>query len=283
MRRFVVYALTMLCVVVTLNIVINVVCALLGIDITGTSFTGMFVLSVIFGFASSVIGLFLSKPMVIRSMGVNVIKTPSTQVEAWLQETVRLLAAKKGVKCPQVGIYHSPEMNAFATGWNKDDALVAVSTGLLERMEQDEIEAVLGHEMSHVSNGDMVTMCLAQGAVNTIAYMASWIIAGFMRGENRAPSFLVQHLCLMLFNFLGCIVVNAFSRWREYRADAGSAEVLGTEPMIKALEALKYQTVDTKPDEVKAMCISGSNSFMELFMTHPPLEKRIAALKQRRN
>ena len=286
MGRGLVYLLTMARVVVTLGIVLNVACALFGVPVGGGNFVMIVVMSALMGFAGSIIGLFLSKTIVKHQMKVQVITKPKNQAENWLVQTVALLAEKKGVKMPEVGIYDADEMNAFATGWNKDAALVAVSSGLLEHMEQNEIEAVLGHEMSHVSNGDMVTMCLVQGAVNTLAYLISFVIANALRANNRGSSFqiyMIQHLCIMVFGFLGNLAVLAFSRWREYRADAGSAQVLGKDAMIQALEALGRQTVEKKPDEVRAMCIFGVDSVSELFMTHPPLEKRIAALKKLRN
>ncbi len=286
MGRGLVYLLTMAGVVVTLGIVLNVACALFGVPVGGGNFVMIVVMSALMGFAGSIIGLFLSKTIVKHQMKVQVITKPKNQAENWLAQTVALLAEKKGVKMPEVGIYDADEMNAFATGWNKDAALVAVSSGLLEHMEQNEIEAVLGHEMSHVSNGDMVTMCLVQGAVNTLAYLISFVIANALRANNRGSSFqiyMIQHLCIMVFGFLGNLAVLAFSRWREYRADAGSAQVLGKDAMIQALEALGRQTVEKKPDEVRAMCIFGVDSVSELFMTHPPLEKRIAALKKLRN
>lgn len=286
MGRGLVYLLTMAGVVVTLGIVLNVACALFGVPVGGGNFVMIVVMSALMGFAGSIIGLFLSKTIVKHQMKVQVITKPKNQAENWLVQTVALLAEKKGVKMPEVGIYDADEMNAFATGWNKDAALVAVSSGLLEHMEQNEIEAVLGHEISHVSNGDMVTMCLVQGAVNTLAYLISFVIANALRANNRGSSFqiyMIQHLCIMVFGFLGNLAVLAFSRWREYRADAGSAQVLGKDAMIQALEALGRQTVEKKPDEVRAMCIFGVDSVSELFMTHPPLEKRIAALKKLRN
>lgn len=286
MGRGLVYLLTMAGVVVTLGIVLNVACALFGVPVGGGNFVMIVVMSALMGFAGSIIGLFLSKTIFKHQMKVQVITKPKNQAENWLVQTVALLAEKKGVKMPEVGIYDADEMNAFATGWNKDAALVAVSSGLLEHMEQNEIEAVLGHEMSHVSNGDMVTMCLVQGAVNTLAYLISFVIANALRANNRGSSFqiyMIQHLCIMVFGFLGNLAVLAFSRWREYRADAGSAQVLGKDAMIQALEALGRQTVEKKPDEVRAMCIFGVDSVSELFMTHPPLEKRIAALKKLRN
>ena len=189
MGRGLVYLLTMAGVVVTLGIVLNVACALFGVPVGGGNFVMIVVMSALMGFAGSIIGLFLSKTIVKHQMKVQVITKPKNQAENWLVQTVALLAEKKGVKMPEVGIYDADEMNAFATGWNKDAALVAVSSGLLEHMEQNEIEAVLGHEMSHVSNGDMVTMCLVQGAVNTLAYLISFVIANALRANNRGSSF----------------------------------------------------------------------------------------------
>ncbi len=164
------YMLTMTAIIITVGIVANIIFAVLGIEIDKQSLTMILGISFVMGGASSVIGLFTSKMMVKKSMGVQVIEVPRTQAEKWLTETVYLLAKKKGVQNPEVGIYNASEMNAFATGWNKNAALVAVSSGLLQQMDQDEIEAVLGHEMSHVSNGDMVTMSLVQGLVNTLVY-----------------------------------------------------------------------------------------------------------------
>lgn len=286
--------LTMVGVLITVTIVGNIILAVLGVKMNGASMAVLLFTSAIFGFAGSLISLFLSKTIVKKSMGVEVITNPSSQAEKWLVNTVAGLAAKKGVKMPEVGIYQANEMNAFATGWNRNDALVAVSTGLLDKMEQDEIEAVLGHELSHVANGDMVTQTLLQGVVNTFVYFISFVLSSIIANalanrdsENSSSSGLgstivyhaVASLLQVVFGILGTMVVMWFSRWREYHADRGSAQVLGKDAMINALEALKRQVVEEKPENVKALCIAGAPSFAELFMTHPPLEKRIAALK----
>ena len=294
--RGIFYILTMLGVLAVVGVIGSIVITALGIELDKASLITLLVISAIFG---SIISLFLSKSLVKKSMKVQVITHPRDQREEWLVKTVSLLAVKKGLKMPEVGIYYADEMNAFATGWNKDDALVAVSSGLLDRMEQDEVEAVLGHEMSHVANGDMVTQTLLQGVLNTFVYFFSFVIAQVIiqalsnnrssnddNGRNYGGNYFVYHMITnflqMIFGFLATLVVLWFSRWREYRADAGSAEVLGSRAMIKALEALKEQHVEKKPDSVKALCISGADSFAELFMTHPPLEKRIEALKSKK-
>ena len=297
--RGIFYILTMLGVLAVVGVIGSIVITALGIELDKASLITLLVISAIFGSIGSIISLFLSKSLVKKSMKVQVITHPRDQREEWLVKTVSLLAVKKGLKMPEVGIYYADDMNAFASGWNKDDALVAVSSGLLDRMEQDEVEAVLGHEMSHVANGDMVTQTLLQGVLNTFVYFFSFVIAQVIiqalsnnrssnddNGRNYGGNYFVYHMITnflqMIFGFLATLVVLWFSRWREYRADAGSAEVLGSRAMIKALEALKEQHVEKKPDSVKALCISGADSFAELFMTHPPLEKRIEALKSKK-
>lgn len=297
--RGIFYILTMLGVLAVVGVIGSIVITALGIELDKASLITLLVISAIFGSIGSIISLFLSKSLVKKSMKVQVITHPRDQREEWLVKTVSLLAVKKGLKMPEVGIYYADEMNAFATGWNKDDALVAVSSGLLDHMEQDEVEAVLGHEMSHVANGDMVTQTLLQGVLNTFVYFFSFVIAQVIiqalsnnrssnddNGRNYGGNYFVYHMITnflqMIFGFLATLVVLWFSRWCEYRADAGSAEVLGSRAMIKALEALKEQHVEKKPDSVKALCISGADSFAELFMTHPPLEKRIEALKSKK-
>jgi|SRR5574344_74660 heat shock protein HtpX len=286
--RGIVYCLTMLGVLFVVGIVFSIILSVANVQIGNGGIITILIFSAIMGFAGSLISLFLSKIIVKKSMNVQVITTPSNKAESWLVNTIELLASKKGVKMPEVGIYSASEMNAFATGWNRNSALVAVSSGLLDNMEQDEIEAVLGHEMSHVANGDMVTQTLVQGIVNTFVYALSFIIANIitnaLKGNkevNRMTYYLINSVLQMLFGICGTIVVMWFSRWREYHADAGSADVLGKDAMIKALNALKSQHVDKKPENVKTLCIAGMDGFSELFMTHPPLDKRIAALKRR--
>lgn len=289
--RGITYILTMLGVLLVVGVVTRIIFSVIGADMSSGNLTTILILSAVMGFAGSLISLFLSKTIVKHSMHVNVIETPTDNTEKWLVDTIALLAQKKGVGMPEVGIYQANEMNAFATGWNRNAALVAVSSGLLNTMEQDEIEAVLGHEMSHVANGDMVTQTLLQGIINTFVYALSFIIANVItnalnngKDNNRGGSMMIYYainsVLQMLFGFCGSLVVLWFSRWREYHADAGSAEVLGKESMIKALEALKGQHVENKPENVKALCIAGLNGASELFMTHPSLDKRIAALRK---
>lgn len=288
------YVITMMAILLLVGIVGHIVMALLGINLDTASYSTLFVMCAIFGMVGSIISLFSSKFIVKKSMHVEVIVHPANQAEKWLLETVSGLAKAKGVGMPEVGIYNSEEVNAFATGWNRDSALVAVSSGLLDKMEQDEIEAVLGHEMSHVANGDMVTMCLLQGIMNTFVYFLSYIVAIAIttalsgnKSSNRSEingfgSYIIRSILQMVFGVLASIVLMGFSRWREYRADAGSADVLGKQAMINALKRLQKQVnVSKKPDNVKALCINGTSAFSELFMSHPPLEKRIKALQER--
>lgn len=256
----------------------------------------------VLGIGGSLIGLFTSKSSVMKQMNVQLINTPATEGEEltegekWLVKTVKDIADKKGLKMPDVGIYVANEMNAFATGWNRDSALVAVSTGLLESMDKKQIAAVLGHELSHVDNGDMVTITLLQGVVNTfvmtLSSIAASIISAIMNGNNNRRGSSVSsrmvnntmfYVMQTLFGFLGTAVVMWFSRYREYRADAGSADVLGKDSMISALQALKGDNsqVTKKSRVVKALCIN-ARDFGELFMSHPPLDKRIAALQSRK-
>ncbi|MBQ9275510.1 MAG: protease HtpX [Succinivibrio sp.] len=291
MRRGLVYLATMVGIIVVIGIVSNIICALLGVDPGSGGIGSILLISAVMGFAGSLISLFMSKSMVKRSMGVRVIGAPQTQDEQFLVNTISMLAQKKGVQMPEVGIYDAQEMNAFATGWNRNQALVAVSSGLLRQMNQEEVSAVLGHEMSHVANGDMVTMSLVQGIVNTFVYALSYLAAAALasrdrnsRGGSVMMQYAVRSVLQMCLGFLGTMVVMWFSRLREYRADAGSAEVLGNAAMIRALQALKQQSASTqKPATVQALCIFGVSSASELFMSHPPLDKRIAALSSHQN
>ena len=214
---------------------------------------------------------------------------PRNDDERWLVETVKHIAEKKGVGMPEVGIWQSHEVNAFATGWNRDDALVAVSTGILSRMSRDELKAVLGHELSHVANGDMVTMGIIQGIINAFVLWLSVIVSRALSGMNDrnrgagslAGYYVMQPVLQIVFGLLGTIVVRWFSRWREYRADAGSAEVYGKDAMIAALQALRSGPEPEKhEDGTGCLCINDAFSFMELMSTHPTIEKRIAALQK---
>ncbi len=247
----------------------------------------LLVYSAIIGFSGSIISLFLSKTMAKKTMGVHLIDQPRTRDESWLLETVRQQAQAAGIKMPEVGIFEGTP-NAFATGWNKNDALVAVSTGLLGSMNHDEVEAVLAHEISHVANGDMVTLTLIQGVVNTFVVFLSRIIGHlvdrvvFRVEQGHGPAFWITSIVAQfVLGILATIIVMWFSRWREYRADAGSAELAGQQKMISALRRLK-QVHDPKPlpDEMAALGITGAG-LKELFASHPPLEDRIAALERR--
>ena len=248
----------------------------------------LLIYSAIIGFSGSLISLFLSKFMAKKSMGVHLIEQPQSPDEMWLLNTVQRQAQAAGIKMPEVGIFEGAP-NAFATGWNRNDALVAVSTGLLQSMNRDEVEAVMAHEISHVANGDMVTLTLIQGVVNTFVVFFSRIIGHvvdrvvFKVERGHGPAFWITSLIAQfVLGILASMIVMWFSRWREYRADAGSAQLAGRDKMISALRRLQ-QAKDPQPlpDEMAAFGISGAG-LKELFASHPPLEERIAALQRGR-
>lgn len=253
---------------------------------------GVLVFSLIVGFAGSIISLLMSKHLAKSSMGVYVIEQPSNPTERWLVETVYRLADQAGVGRPEVGIFDSPQPNAFATGANRDNALVAVSSGLLQHMSKDEVEAVLGHEISHVANGDMITMTLMQGVVNTFVMFFATVIGHvvdrvvFKNEEGHGPAYYITSLIAQaLLTLLATMLVMWFSRWREFHADAGGAELAGREKMIAALRRLQQASEpEDLPDQMAAFGISGraTRGFKELFLSHPPLEDRIEALQQMR-
>ena len=271
---------------------ISVTFRLLGIDNllaqnnVDLDMNALLIYSAIIGFSGSIISLFLSKTMAKKTMGVHLIDQARTEDESWLLETVRRQAQAAGIKMPEVGIFEGAA-NAFATGWNKNDALVAVSTGLLQSMNRDEVEAVLAHEISHVANGDMVTLTLVQGVVNTFVVFLSRIIGHlidrvvFRVEQGHGPAFWITSLIAQfVLGILATMIVMWFSRWREFRADAGSAHLAGRQKMIGALRRLQ-QVHDPKPlpEEMAAFGISGAG-LKELFSSHPPLEDRIAALER---
>ena len=271
---------------------ISVTFRLLGIDNllaqnnVDLDMNALLIYSAIIGFSGSIISLFLSKTMAKKTMGVHLIDQARTDDESWLLDTVRRQAQAAGIKMPEVGIFEGAA-NAFATGWNKNDALVAVSTGLLQSMNHDEVEAVLAHEISHVANGDMVTLTLIQGVVNTFVVFLSRIIGHlvdrvvFRVEQGHGPAFWITSLIAQfVLGILATMIVMWFSRWREYRADAGSAHLAGRQKMIGALRRLQ-QVHDPKPlpEEMAAFGISGAG-LKELFSSHPPLEDRIAALER---
>jgi len=225
-----------------------------------------------------------------RSTGAHVIEVPANTTERWLVDTVRRQAERAGIGMPEVAIYDAPDVNAFATGWNRNNALVAVSTGLLNNMSQDEAEAVLGHEISHVANGDMVTLTLIQGVLNTfvifisrvIGYIVDRVLLKNEKGEGMG-FFIATMAAEVVLGVLASMVVAWFSRHREFRADAGGASLAGREKMIAALERLKGNHEQTAlPTQMSALGISGGGAMMKLFMSHPPLDERIAALRAAR-
>jgi heat shock protein HtpX len=255
--------------------------------------TAVLIWAGLIGFSGSLISLFISKGMAKRSMGVQVIDRPSTPFETWLMTVVERQAQAAGISMPEVGIFDSPDPNAFATGWNRNDALVAVSTGLLQQMNRDEVEAVVGHEISHVANGDMVTLTLVQGVVNTFVVFLSTIIGHFVdriifkTEEGHGPAyFIVSMVAQVLLSILATMIVMWFSRYREFRADAGGANLTSRAKMASALRALQrvHEPRDLPAGEFAAFGISGGigDGIKRLFMSHPPLEERIAALEGRR-
>jgi heat shock protein HtpX len=290
MKRVFLFLVTNLAVVLVLGIVLNIVFAAFGID--NRSITGLLVFSAVFGFGGALISLAMSKWIAKRSTGAQVIDNPTTPTERWLINMVSAQAKKAGIGMPEVAIYDSPEINAFATGMNKNNALVAVSSGLLNGMSEDEAEAVLAHEVSHIANGDMVTLTLIQGVVNTFVIFLARVIAGAIsnaaRGSNNGSSALggfayygIVFVLEMLFGILASIIVMWFSRQREYRADAGSAKLAGRQKMIAALTRLKSNSESQLDGTMMAFGISGKSAFSELFMSHPPLDKRIDVLRRR--
>jgi heat shock protein HtpX len=287
MKRIALFLLTNLAVMAVLTVVLRV----LGLDQVAFSATGMqygqlLAFSAVVGFTGSIISLLMSKTMAKMSTGAQVITQPSNQTEAWLVETVRRIADKAGIGMPEVAIYEG-EPNAFATGAFRNSALVAVSTGLLQSMNKEEVEAVLGHEVAHVANGDMVTLTLIQGVVNTFVVFLSRIVGAivdrtvFRTERGTGPGYFITVLvCQMLFGVLASIVVAWFSRKREFRADAGSAAYLGSPmPMVNALKRLGGVEPGALPKAMSGFGITDKAGFMALFSTHPPIEVRIAALQ----
>ena len=268
---------------------VSIVMSVLGVN--PNQFGGLLVMAALFGFGGSIISLLLSKWMAKRSTGAHVIEQPRNEAEQWLLSTVRRQAEAAGIGMPEVAIYDAPEINAFATGANRNNALVAVSTGLLRAMNRDEAEAVLAHEVSHVANGDMVTMALLQGVLNTfvivLARVVGRVVDGAISGnrDSDAPGFgyyIIVFVLEMVFGLFASMIAMWFSRHREFRADAGGANLAGRDKMIAALERLAQNHGEsTLPKQVAAFGISGGvgGGLKRLLMSHPPLEERIAALR----
>jgi heat shock protein HtpX len=291
MKRIALFVATNVAVLAVIYLVLNIlgVEQVLTQDGTQLDLKALLVFSAVVGFSGSLISLAMSKLMAKMSTGAKVIDTPRNATESWLVNTVHRFADQAGIRHPEVAIYDAPDVNAFATGPTRNNALVAVSTGLLSRLSQREVEAVLGHEVSHVANGDMVTLTLLQGVVNTFVIFLSRVV-GFvvdrvlLRNERgTGPGFfLASFVAQILLGILASMIVMWFSRQREFRADAGGATLAGRESMISALEGLRRQSQPAQlPEAIRAFGISGGRLGLgRLFMSHPPLEERIAALQR---
>ncbi len=288
MMRIALFLMTNLAVMLVFGLILSLT------GIQSSSVQGLMIMAGLFGFGGAFVSLLMSKWMALRSVGGEVIEQPRNETERWLMETIGRQAQQAGIAMPQVAIYHAPDINAFATGARRNASLVAVSTGLLQNMSRDEAEAVLAHEVSHIANGDMITMTLIQGVVNTFVIFVSRILAqiaaGFMSGNrddgeessngNPLVYFAVSMVLELVFGILASIITMWFSRHREFHADAGSAKLVGREKMIAALQRLKTSYEPQEPSSMMAFCINGKGkSFSELFMSHPPLDKRIEALR----
>lgn len=283
MMRIGLFLLTNLAVMLVFGIVLSI----LGID--AHSVTGLLIFALIFGFTGSFISLLLSKTMALKAVGGQIITQPRNAEEYWLLDTVRGLSNQLQIKMPEVAIYRAADMNAFATGARRDHSLIAVSTALLETMNKDEAEAVLAHEISHVANGDMVTMTLLQGVLNTfvifISRMLASVVSQAMSERSRDMSQMAYFVIVMVFEFvfgiLASIIAMWFSRYREFHADAGAAKLVGKDKMIAALQRLKVSYEPQEESTIMAFCINGAKKvkFSELFMSHPSLDKRIEALR----
>ena len=297
MMRIGLFLLTNLAVLVVAGIILS----LFGVGsyhgAGGLNLGSLLVFCLVFGMVGSLVSLFMSKWIAKKTTGTELIdpNAPRNQAEAWLLQEVAQLAQRSGINMPEVGIFPSYQSNAFATGWNKNDALVAVSTGLLERMNKDELRAVLAHEIGHVANGDMVTLALVQGVVNAFVMFFARIVGDFIdrkvfgREEGEAPGwsyFLITIVLDIVFGILASAIVMWFSRYREYRADEAGARLAGKEAMISALLRLQAESEmpDQMPKEMKAFAISAGReegfSLAALFQTHPSIEQRVAALRQ---
>lgn len=292
MLRIGLFLLTNLAVMVVFGIVMTVLAPMLGIR-SGGGLTGLMIMCFMYGMIGSMVSLFMSKWMAKKSTGTQIIEQPSNQMEQWLVETVRRQAQMVNIDMPEVGIFNNPSPNAFATGWNKNSALVAVSTGLLQNMNQDEVEAVLAHEIGHVANGDMVTLALVQGVMNSFVMFFARIVGQMIdravfKSENGygIGYYLTTMVLDVVFGMVASAIVMWFSRYREFRADEMGAKLAGRDKMISALNRLKpaSQQPDYMPEGMKAFAISEGLkegfSFAKLFSSHPSLDDRIASLQK---
>ena len=288
MKRIFLFLATNMAIVLVLSVTMRLLGVEPYLNANGLNLTSLLIFAAVMGFGGSFISLAISKWSVKQSMGVHVIEAPSNSTEFWLVETIRKYSQEAGIRMPEVGIYESPDVNAFATGMSKNSSLIAVSTGLLQQMTRQEAEAVLGHEVSHAANGDMVTLALIQGVVNTFVMFLSRVIGHlvdrvvFKTERGQGPAFFVTMIIAeLVLGILASIIVMWFSRQREFRADRGGASLAGRRNMIAALERLNSLHPQPLPDKMAAFGIAGGigGGLKRLFMTHPPLEERIAALK----
>ncbi len=295
-KRIFLFLATNLAVLLLLSVTVPLLTSFFGIRLDASQFTVLLIIAAVMGFGGAFISLALSKWMAKRFSGAEVIETPRNGTEQWLLDTVRRLAKQAGIGMPEVAIFNAPEVNAFATGMSRDNSLVAVSAGLLQTMDRDEAEAVLGHEISHIANGDMVTLTLIQGVLNTFVIVLSRVIGQIvdnaLRGDRDDDSrgygigyWVATIVAEIVLGIFASMIVMWFSRKREFRADFGGAKLAGRNKMIAALERLRraHEPV-ALPDQIKTFGISGGvgSGMARLFMSHPPLEERIAALQQAR-
>jgi heat shock protein HtpX len=288
MKRIILFLMTNLAIVLVLSVTMRLLGVEPYLNANGLNLNALLIFAAVMGFGGSFISLAISKWSAKTSMGVHVIEAPSNSTEFWLVETVRKYSQQAGIAMPEVGIYEAPDVNAFATGMSKNSSLIAVSTGLLQQMTRQEAEAVIGHEVAHAANGDMVTLALIQGVVNTFVMFLSRVIGHlvdrvvFKTERGQGPAFFVTMIVAeLVLGILASIIVMYFSRQREFRADQGGASLAGRQNMIAALERLNSLHPPPLPDKMAAFGIAGGGGggLKRLFMTHPPLEERIAALR----
>ena len=288
MKRILLFLATNLAIVFVLSITMRLLGVEPYLNANGLNLSALLIFAAVMGFGGSLISLAISKWSAKTAMGVHVIEAPANSTEFWLLETVRKYSEQAGIAMPEVGIYDAPDVNAFATGMSKNSSLIAVSTGLLQQMTRQEAEAVIGHEVAHAANGDMVTLALIQGVVNTFVMFLSRVIGHlvdrvvFKTERGQGPAFFVTMIVAeLVLGILASIIVMYFSRQREFRADQGGASLAGRQNMIAALERLNSLHPQPLPDKMAAFGIAGGvgGGLKRLFMTHPPLEERIAALR----
>lgn len=289
MKRILLFLATNVAIVLVLSVTMRLLGVEPYLNANGLNLTSLLIFAAVMGFGGSFISLAISKWMAKKTMGVQVIESPNNATERWLLDTIHRYSKEAGIGMPEVGIFDSPEVNAFATGMSKNSSLVAVSSGLLEQMTREEAEAVIGHEVAHIANGDMVTLALIQGVVNTFVMFLSRVIGYFIdkvifkTESGTGPAFFISMIVAeLVLGVLASIIVMWFSRQREFRADSGGARLAGRQNMIAALERLNSMHPAPLPDRMAAFGISGggASGLKRLFLTHPPLSERIQALRE---